>query len=205
MLDSRADEQQLITEAQSGNLEAFNRLVLMHQDKLYSISYRILRDSDSASDVVQDTLITAYRKIRSYRGGHFGAWLSRIATNGCYDELRRRQRQPAVSMDDMPGADHDDGPPIHSPTPTPEALVQQAELSQAIQNCISALSDDHRVTLVLCDAEGYSYSEIADNMGVALGTIKSRLSRARRLVRDCLQTVKELLPQEYRLHSDDKQ
>lgn len=202
MLDT--DEPQLIQRAQAGDLDAFNALILMHQDRLYSISYRILRDSDAAADVVQDSLISAWRKINSYRGGSFGGWLARIATNACYDELRRRRRQPASPLDDLPGADHDDGPNLQSPTPTPEHLVQQSELNQAIQDCIGALGDDHRAALVLCDVEGYSYGEIASQAGVALGTVKSRLSRARRQVRDCLQAVKELLPQEYRLSSEDQ-
>ena len=197
------DEQKLIQSAQKGDLDAFNALVLTYQDSIFSITYRIMGDHDSASDATQDAFINAYRRIKTYRGGNFRAWLSRIATNTCYDILRYQKRRPATAFEDLPGGDMDDGPPIPDKTATPEQVIQQNELNTAIQDCINALKADQKIVLVMSDVEGYSYQEIADQTDVQLGTVKSRLSRARLSVRRCLQAVQELLPNEYRLLSDE--
>jgi RNA polymerase sigma-70 factor (ECF subfamily) len=199
------DEQALILTARRGNLDAFNALVLRYQDSVYTLAYRIMGDSHSAADVVQEAFILAYRRLDSYRGGSFRSWLLRIATNTAYDELRRRKRRPATSFEELPGAETDDGSPLSGDTPNPEHVVLQGELQRAIQNCINALGDDQRLVLVLSDVEGLSYQEIADHLAVQLGTVKSRLSRARASVRHCLQAVQELLPAAYRLigNADD--
>jgi RNA polymerase sigma-70 factor, ECF subfamily len=197
------DEQRLIREAQRGSLAAFNTLVLRYQDRAYTVAYRIMSSEADAADMAQDAFITAYRRLDTYRGGSFRAWLLRIVTNTCYDELRRRKRRPATSFEDMPGADLDDGPPLPDNTPTPEQITQQGELNRAIQNCIEALGDAQRVILVLSDIEGLSYQEVASAAGVKVGTVKSRLSRARVSVRDCLQAFQELLPETYRLNTTD--
>jgi len=198
------DEQRLIRRAQRGDVEAFNALVLHYQDRVYTLTYRIMSDEASAADMAQDTFITAFRRIDTYRGGNFRSWLLRIATNTCYDELRRLNRRPATPLDEMPGAELDDGPPLPDDSPSPEQAAQQTELNQAIQDCIEALGDAQRIILVLSDIEGLSYQEIAAMVGIKVGTVKSRLSRARLRVRDCLQTVQELLPASYRLNTTDK-
>jgi RNA polymerase sigma-70 factor (ECF subfamily) len=205
MPDTSEHEQALIHTARRGNLEAFNALVLHYQDSVYTLAYRIMGESHSAADIAQETFILAYRRLDSYRGGNFRSWLLRIATNTAYDELRRRKRRPATSFEELPGSDTDDGPPLPGDTPTPEQVVQQGELQSAIQNCINALGDDQRLVLVLSDVEGLSYQEIAEYLDVQLGTVKSRLSRARASVRHCLQAVQELLPAAYRLigNADD--
>ncbi|GIL11624.1 MAG: RNA polymerase subunit sigma-24 [Chloroflexota bacterium] len=196
------NEPALIQAARRGDLEAFNTLVLHYQDGVYALVYRILGEPAAAADVAQEAFITAYRHLRDYRGGSFRAWVFRIATNACYDELRRRKRRPAMLFDDLPGAEADDGPALPADSPTPEQAAQQAELNRAIERCIRALQPDQRLVLVLSDIEGLSYQEIADSAGLNLGTVKSRLSRARAGVRACLQAVQELLPPVYRLNSE---
>jgi RNA polymerase sigma-70 factor (ECF subfamily) len=196
------NELMLIQTAQHGDLDAFNVLVLRHQNAVYTLSYRIMGEPDSAADATQDAFLTAYRRIETYRGGNFRSWLLRIATNTCYDELRRRKRRPATSFEDLPDADSDDGPVLPSASETPEQTVQQHELNAAIQDCINALGEDQRVVLVMSDVQGFSYQEIAEVTGAQMGTVKSRLSRARLSIRRCLQAVQELLPAEYRLLTD---
>lgn len=198
MVGNPDDEQALIRLARRGDLDAFNALVLRYQDSAYTLAYRIMGDTHSAADAAQEAFITAYRRLNTYRGGSFRSWLLRITTNQCYDELRRRQRRPAVSVEDM-----GDEPALPDDADTPEEVVQQRELHRAIQDCIGALNADQRVVLVLCDVEGLDYQAIADQLGAQIGTVKSRLSRARAAVRDCLQDVRELLPSAYRLISDE--
>jgi RNA polymerase sigma-70 factor (ECF subfamily) len=196
------DDPRLIHRALRGDVEAFNALVLRYQDSVYTLTYRIMGERHSAADATQEAFISAFRHLETYRGGSFRSWLLRIATNTCYDELRRRKRRPTTSLEELPGADSEDGPTLPAAIDTPEQALQQRELNDAIQNCINGLSDDQRVVLVMSDVQGISYQEIADATGAQLGTVKSRLSRARLGVRRCLQAFQELLPAEYRLTND---
>lgn len=204
MAGTPEQEQALIQSAVSGNLQAFNTLVLAYQDSVYTVAYRIMGETAAAADAAQEAFIVAYRKLRTYQGGSFRGWLVRIVTNQCYDELRRRQRRPSVALSLLPDADSDDGPALpDTASAAPEDTAQQRELQQAIQDCINALTPDQRVVLVLSDVEELDYQSIADSTGANLGTVKSRLSRARAAMRDCLQAVRELLPANFRLVSDE--
>lgn len=202
-LQLTTDDQSLIQRARRGDLEAFNSLVLQYQDSVYHVAYRIMGDPQSASDVVQEAFITAFRRLDTFRGGSFKAWLMRIATNQCYDELRRIKRRPATSVEDLGDPERDDAPDLPDQSDLPEQVAQQRELQRAIAQCIQSLGPDQRAVIVMSDIEEMNYQEIADAVGANLGTIKSRLSRARAAVRDCLQAVQELLPAAYRLTDDE--
>lgn len=192
------DEQRLIAQAQRGDLHAFNQLVLAYQSMLYNIAYRILGDGDAAADATQDAFVSAYKAIARFRGGSFKAWLLRIVTNACYDQLRVKQRRPADSLDDMLVEPEHDAT-LRDDSESPEDFVLRQELGAAIQRGLSTLPPDQRITLVLSDIEGLSYDEIAEVTRVSLGTVKSRLSRARSKLRDYLLHNGELLPAAYRL------
>ncbi len=192
------DEQRLIAQAQRGDLHAFNQLVLAYQSTLYNVAYRILGDADAAADAVQDAFVSAYKAIARFRGGSFKAWLLRIVTNACYDQLRVKQRRPTDSLDDMlVEPEHDTT--LRDNSESPEDFVLRQELGLAIQRGLATLPPDQRITLVLSDIEGLSYDEIAEATQVSLGTVKSRLSRARSKLRDYLLHNGELLPAAYRL------
>jgi RNA polymerase sigma-70 factor, ECF subfamily len=197
------DEPGLILDAQRGDLNAFNRLVLEYQTPVYNLAYRILGETDAAADAAQEAFISAYKHIGYYRGGSFKAWLMRIVTNACYDELRRRKRRPVASLEALAvvneGPDSEAEASVVSKDESPEDHVQRRELAREIQNCLNHLPEDMRVVVVMCDVQGMDYAEIAASTGLALGTVKSRLSRARARLRDCLQKVRELLPSVYRL------
>ncbi|KXK18044.1 MAG: ECF subfamily RNA polymerase sigma-24 factor [Chloroflexi bacterium OLB15] len=165
---------------------------------MFSLAYRMMGDTYEASDVAQDAFITAYRKLGTYRGGNFRSWLLRICTNLCYDAMRREKRRPTISMDELAPSPEEDAP-LPDPSMTPEQIAERREMERAVQACISALSPDQRVVLVLSDIEGFDYQSIADQLDTALGTVKSRLSRARASIRECLQSVGELLPAQFRL------
>ena len=196
------DEVALITQAQKGDVQAYNTLVLHYQQAVYNVAYRIMGEPQSAEDAAQDAFISAYKSLNKFRGGNFKAWLLRITTNGCYDELRRRKRRPQSSLEGITDDNDESFAFLRDPAISPEGKQQQLELIQAIEECLQNLPDDQRVTAVLCDVEGYDYSEIANITDVSLGTVKSRVSRARAKLRDCLQGFKELLPANYRLESE---
>jgi RNA polymerase sigma-70 factor (ECF subfamily) len=197
------DEPALIRDAQRGDLNAFNRLVLEYQTLVYNLAYRILGEGDAAADAAQEAFISAYKHIHHYRGGSFKAWLLRIVTNACYDELRRRKRRPAASLDALAvvdkGPDAEAEAALVSQDESPEDHVQRRELARAIQNCLNRLPAEMRAVVVMADVQGMDYAEVAQGAGIALGTVKSRLSRARARLRQCLQRVRELLPSAYRL------
>lgn len=196
------DEKTLIAAAQQGDLEAFNRLVLTYQNMTYNLAYRILGDADAAADATQDAFLSAYRAITRFRGGSFKAWLLRIVTNACYDQLRVKQRRPTASLEALLLSDPNSGPSFEDETEKPEEYTLRHELSQVIQAGIATLPAEQRVVLVLSDIQGFSYQEIAEIAGISLGTVKSRLSRARAKLRDFLLARGELLPAQYRLDSD---
>jgi RNA polymerase sigma-70 factor (ECF subfamily) len=199
MPEHPSDENQLIAKSKRGDVDSFNALVLRYQDYIFTITYRIMGEQDGAADAAQETFLTAYRKLTTFRGGNFKAWLSRIATNTCYDELRKHKRRPQDYLEEMAGSDMYDEPPIADSAPNPEQEAGRADLNRALQDCIQGLNEDQRIVLVMSDVQGFSYQEIADDINAELGTIKSRLSRARLAMRRCLQAVQELLPDEYRL------
>jgi len=198
MAELQSDDN-LIQQAQAGDLEAFNALVLRYQNLIYSIAYRIMSSRESAADATQETFIAAYRKLATFKRGNFKAWLARIATNTCYDSIRKQNRRPADYLEELPGSDFYDEPPVPADVANPEQEAQRTDLNQALRQCIAELNDGQRVVLVLCDVQGMSYDEAAASAGIALGTVKSRLSRARRAMRQCLQAFRELLPTEFRL------
>ena len=196
------DEAGLIKDAIQGNLDAFNRLVLAYQEMAFNLAYRMLSDDDAAADVTQTAFISAYRNLNSYRGGSFRAWVMRMVTNACYDELRRRHRHPTVALEPFNAEEEEE---IESPSwladdgPSPEDEVENQELEQAIQHCIQDLPDEFRAVVVMVDVQGFDYAEVSQAIGKPLGTIKSRLARARLRLRDCLSGFWELLPAHFRL------
>jgi len=200
------DESALIRDAQRGDLDAFNRLVLAYQEVLFNAALRILGDEDLAADATQEAFLSAFRAITAYRGGSFKAWLLRTVTNACYDELRRRKRRPTTPLepDDAEGDEIESPRWLADPSASPEEQLDQAELEHAIQHCLDALPADFRVVVVLADIQGLDYSEVARAVRVPLGTIKSRLARARLRLRECLQAFWELLPAAFRLQSEDR-
>ncbi|HEY4689630.1 MAG TPA: sigma-70 family RNA polymerase sigma factor [Anaerolineae bacterium] len=199
------NEPALIESARRGDLDAFNTLVVAYQHQVYNLAYRIMGDEAAAADAAQEAFISAYKHMAAFRGESFKSWIYRIVTNACYDELRRRKRRPAMSLE---GLVDDSDTEIEYDIPdgqaTPEDRAEQRELADVIQAGIETLPPDQRVTLVLSDVQGMSYEEIATITGANLGTVKSRLSRARAKLRDYLMASGELLPGISRLKAEQE-
>lgn len=188
----------LVQASQRGELISFNVLVERYQRQVYNVALRLLGNPTEAEDVTQETFLLAYQHIQSFRGGIFRSWLLRIATNACHDVSRRSMRRPATSLDaylegeeaprDIPG--HDVGP---------EEMALRREQRQTLAQLLLKLPEEQRTVLVLSDVQGLNYEEITQATGEALGTVKSRLSRARARMRDLLLEHGELFPQVQRL------
>ena len=200
------DEQVLISDALHGDLDAFNRLVLAYQDLAFNVAYRMLTDEDLAADAVQNAFISAYKNLRTYRGGSFKAWVLRMVTNGCYDELRRQKRRPTVALEPVnreDGEEMESAEWLRSDDPSPQDAFDSAELEHALQHCLESLPMDFRAVVVLVDVQGMDYAEVSQTVKAPLGTVKSRLARARLKLRDCLRQFQELLPSQFRLDGGD--
>ena len=198
------DETALITSAQQGDLNAFNTLILHYQDAVFNTAVRVLGDEDMAQDAAQEAFISAFQSIKSFRGGSFKAWILRTVTNACLDELRRQKRRPTTPLE----PETSDGEEMDSPkwladkSMTPSQKAEADELEHAIQHCLDALPTEFRTAVVLADVQGMDYTEVAAAASVPLGTIKSRLARARLRLRECLRSFEELLPSSFRLDEE---
>ena len=205
----RDDEAQLITRSQSGDVNAFNVLVLRYQQTTHNVVFRMLGDHDVAADITQDAFIAAFRSISSFRGGSsFRAWLLRIASNLACDHWRRVHRHPSESLEiltdeDEPHAAGALGSFIATGEEVnPEEHLLNQELQELISRGLQELPLDQRVAVILCDVQGLSYEEIAATTSTTLGTVRSRIARGRARLRNYLYRHKELLPRSYRLLTD---
>ena len=199
LLTVHDEEQALVKAAQHGDLNAFNALILRYQNLLYGIALRMLNDEDIASDAVQEALISAFSKLNSFRGGSLRSWLARVTVNACYDEMRRKRRQREVPMEqfNMEGEEVEDMSWMIDPAARPEELYETFELENAIQHSLSKLTPAYRQVLILVDIEGLSYEEASFAAHVPVGTVKSRLARARLQMRCNLQGYNDILPAQY--------
>lgn len=175
------DESELIQRGQQGDVNSFNKLVGLYQRQVYNLALRMLGNIPTAEDVTQDAFIAAWKGIRSFKGGNFRAWLLRIAANACRDQLRKLKRHPELSLE----ASFPNLSQIASTKSAEEAVINQ-ELADEIQKGLATLPWEQRLAVTLCDIEGLSYKEISQVMHCSLGTVRSRLSRGRTLLRDYL-------------------
>ena len=188
-------EETLIAQSRAGDLESFNALVKMYQNQVYGVALRMVRDAALAEDLAQDAFISAFRNLNQYRGGSFKSWLMRIVRNATLDSLRRTQRRPTDSLDENMVALESQ---LVSDEPSPADVAENAELGDHIKDVMAELHPDQKMALVLIDIEGYSYEDAAQAMSVGVGTVKSRLSRARARMRETLMADPELLPAQFR-------
>jgi RNA polymerase sigma-70 factor (ECF subfamily) len=201
-LDTYEDEPELVARSKEGDLASFNRLVEHYQTPLYNLCLRMLGSPQAAEDATQEAFIAAFRAIRSFQGSAFRAWLFRIASNTCYDELRRRKSRPALSLD-QPQGEGQQPLDFAARGPTVDERAEQRELGDLLQAALLEIPAEQRLAIVLCDVQGLDYAEIAVAMNVSLGTIKSRIFRGRAHLRAVLlRSGGELLPERLRQVSE---
>jgi RNA polymerase sigma-70 factor (ECF subfamily) len=187
--EAREEIQELVRRTLDGDDGAFSELFERYRQKVYRISFRFTRDYDDAMDLVQTTFIKVHRSLDSYRAeASFATWISRVATNCGIDLVRQRKRQAKVNLDDaMELADEallDAGQ--GGPRLSPASEVANAELGEAIRLAVEDLSEKHRSVFVLHCVQGTPYKEIAETLGISIGTVMSRLFHARRYLRKSL-------------------
>jgi RNA polymerase sigma-70 factor (ECF subfamily) len=196
-MDERAKEEWLLERCRRGEREAFDELFDDYLPFVYNLAVRLLNDPEAAQDVVQETFVRVYQNLSRFSGrSRLSTWIYRIVVNLCLDERRRQSRQPeTVSaeeeeetlrwLEQLPDED-----------PGPEARTLQEERHRVLWQAVQRLPEPFRATLILCDLEEWSYSEAAEVLGVAEGTVKSRLNRARKMLRQELEPYRELFEAE---------
>ena len=196
---SRLDEAGLIDSARRGDLSAFNLLVLFNQDRVFRQASWMLGEAETAEDIAQEAFLLAYQKLPSFRGGSFRAWLLKVATRLCLDELRRRKRRKTLPLEPITteGEDIDWADWMIDPSETPESAAERADLRRKIEREIAGLDSEFRAVLILVDVQAMDYAEAAEALRIPIGTVKSRLARARAKLRRIWKSsdLKGFLPQ----------
>ena len=172
----KARQEKLLKKAQQGDADAFEQLVAPYEQKIYALCLRLLAHREDAQDAAQETMLRLYRALVSYRGeAQLGTFIYRVTANTCMDALRRRNVRACESLealDDVGVVPVDD-------SPGPEETILRAEENERLSRAIDALSDEMRLPLVLREIQALSYEEVAQTLGLEMGTVKSRIHRAR--------------------------
>lgn len=172
----KARQEKLLKKAQQGDADAFEQLVAPYEQKIYALCLRLLAHREDAQDAAQETMLRLYRALVSYRGeAQLGTFIYRVTANTCMDALRRRNVRACESLealDDVGVVPVDD-------SPGPEETILRAEENERLSRAIDALSDEMRLPLVLREIHALSYEEVAQTLGLEMGTVKSRIHRAR--------------------------
>ncbi len=195
------NDQGLILKAKQGNIHAFELLIRQHEKTVYNIAYRMFHHEEDAKDISQEVWIKVYKSLSKFEeNANFTTWIYRIAVNTCIDEIRRRKGKETYSVDES--VETEKGPiakQYRDSKPTPEEQYLKKESAEIMQKMINTLSEEHKTLVILRDIQGFSYGEIAEIIPCSMGTVKSRLARARTQLKKMLSKQRELSPHKDRL------
>jgi RNA polymerase sigma-70 factor (ECF subfamily) len=189
-----SDEAEIIRRCKQGDLSAFNELVKRYEKLVYNFAYRLTNNYDDANDIAQEALIRVFSAIKSFRGdASFTTWIYRITTNVFLDERKRARAHPHTSLDEHVELEESSiVRQIEDPSPQPLAQIEEKEVGNILNNAVSSLPEYQRTMVVLYHTEQKSYEEIAEIMNLPIGTVKSRLNRARLALKEILSPQREL-------------
>lgn len=198
-------EKELISKAKNGDQDAFGQLVLTHQNKVYTLCVHLLGSREEAEDLAQEAFLKAWRSLDGFHGeSSFATWMHRLTTNLCLDHLRKQTRRQSVSV--VISLD-DEEAPLPEPaghSSDPQEELERAERNRALKRGVEALPEHYRRPLVMREVGGMSYQEIADGLGLDLGTVKSRIARAREALRKILLRDGNFFPSQTSNDTKDK-
>ncbi|HEY5731235.1 MAG TPA: sigma-70 family RNA polymerase sigma factor [Anaerolineales bacterium] len=183
------NDEALVLAASKGDLDAFNQLVLNYQDLAYRHAYSLLGEPDAAEDIVQESFLKAFQALNAFRGGSFRGWLLRIVTNSAYDSLRSLHRHPTQPLfpEDEKGEEMESAPWLIDSSASVQDVVEQNEFSKSIAKLLEELPDVYRIVLTMIDIHEFDYAEAANALNIPIGTVKSRLARARFQMKNLLE------------------
>ena len=188
-------ESVLVALARQGDLDAFDQLVAAHQSRIYNLCLWIIGDRDDAADAAQDAFIRAFRFLSKFRGdAAFGTWVGRIAVNVARDAAAKRKRAPKSLTNGNPetGEEPDERRELAAEDASPAEILLRRERQLAVRKALAGLHENHRVVLVLFEIQGFAYEDVAHILQLPVGTVKSRINRARQALRQALEKQREL-------------
>jgi RNA polymerase sigma-70 factor (ECF subfamily) len=194
MATLNGDERLLIERSRRGDVAAFDQLVRAYERTLFNTAYRLCGSHDDAADMAQEAFVRAWNNLKSFRGDSaFSTWLHRIVTNVFLDDRKRKRARPQQSLDEALDLEESSVQrQFEDPAPGPQALAESDERRRLLERAIATLPEAQRVMVVLYHTQGLAYEEIAEITQLPMGTVKSRLNRARLALRDRLGPVAEL-------------
>jgi RNA polymerase sigma-70 factor, ECF subfamily len=191
---TNSEERLLIDRCKEGDQAAFDKLIRAYEKRVYNLAYRLSGNYDEANDISVDALLRVFQAIRLFRGdANFSTWLFRIVTNVFLDRRKRMKNKQHLSLEEYIELEENSVTrQVEDPTPTPDEMAEAGERKEKMQEAIGTLPDYQRAMIVLYHTEGLSYEEISQVMSMPIGTVKSRLNRARLVLREKLEPIKEL-------------
>lgn len=191
---ANTEERLLIEKCKQGDRAAFDTLIRSYEKRVYNLAYRLSGHYDEANDISIDAFLRVYQALKLFRGdANFSTWLFRIVTNVYLDRRKRTRNKQHLSLEEYIELEENSvARQVEDPAPTPGAVVESHERSELLQKAIASLPDYQRAMIVLYHTEGLSYEEIAEVLSLPIGTVKSRLNRARLTLREKLEPLKEL-------------
>jgi RNA polymerase sigma-70 factor (ECF subfamily) len=199
---SSNDDRDLVGRARRGDREAFTQLIVQYQVPLYNMALRMVGRPDDAADIAQEAFLRAWEKIRTLRDAPFKSWLFQIAANLCYDHFRRGRRYGVMPDEDQTSSQASNVVGLGIATPDPQERAEANERTRLVRDCIKALDHDMRIAIILRDVNGMAYDEISAVLRVPLGTVKSRIARARAQVQERLRQHPDFFPAREDVHAD---
>ena len=191
-----ADEEKLVRKAQKGDVEAFEKIISDYRSLVFNVSYRFSGNAEDAADMSQEIFIKLFKNINSFRfQSKLSTWIYKIATNTCLDIVKKKKRDLAAFSLDSDMEDEDGksfSSEVADSAPTPDVVAERNEMTNAVNRAISMLPDDYRFAIILRDIQGLSYDDIAEVVDCSVGTVKSRISRGRKNLREILLKDREL-------------
>lgn len=188
------NEAELVKRAQNGDVAAFEVLIEDYQKRIFSIAYRMIQHQEDAADLTQEVIVKIFKNLDKFKGdSKFSTWVYRIATNTCLDEIKKARRRTVYSLDkEIETEDGSIAAELPDTAPTPEEAAEKNDIKKALYDAIQRLGKEHQTVIVLRDLQGLSYEEIAQILHCSVGTVKSRISRAREKLKKLLSENREL-------------
>lgn len=178
-------EKDLVNRSKSGDVEAFEELIMSYEKKIYNMALRMTNNREDASDIAQEVCIKIFKSINTFKeNSSFSTWVYRITSNVCIDEMRKRKNVVHLTLTNS--SDEEYELPVEDKGKLPEEIVESRERVGLLKGYIQELAPDYKMMIILRDIQGYSYEEISKMLNINMGTVKSRLNRARNLLKDKL-------------------
>jgi RNA polymerase sigma-70 factor, ECF subfamily len=196
------DDRDLVSRARRGDREAFTQLIVQYQVPLYNMALRMVGRPDDAADIAQEAFLRAWEKIRTLREAPFKSWLFQIAANLCYDHFRRGRRYGVMPDEDQTSHQTGNVVGLGIAAPDPQERAEANARTRLVRDSIQALDHDMRIAIILRDVNGLAYDEIAAVLRLPLGTVKSRIARARAQVQERLQQHPDFFPTREDAHAE---